>query len=210
MSKNNKIIISICGIIIIIVIILAIRSSTEANLANEATGTATTTQQLPGIQVTEAPWQAETDHLGERLLAIGLPALSQEGTALHTHQHLDIYVHGKPVAIPAGIGINEIVGFISPIHVHDTTGIIHVESPTIQKFTLGQYFDIWGVRLTASSIGGYANDASSTLLVYVNGKKFIGDPRDVELTAHEEIAMTFGSPQESPKIPTSYSFPAGL
>jgi hypothetical protein len=56
-------------------------------------------------------------------------------------------------------------------------GIIHVESPTVGKFYLGQFFDIWGVRLTSDCIGGYCTDATNTLTVYVNGEKYAGDPR---------------------------------
>src|SRR5438132_6615646 len=70
---------------------------------------------LSSLQTTDAPWPAEIDHLKDRLTAIGLPALSEEGTTLHIHQHLDIFIHGKPTLVPAGIGINEGDRFISPI-----------------------------------------------------------------------------------------------
>src|SRR3972149_321082 len=40
---------------------------------------------LPGTQLSEAPWQPELAHLRERLNIIGLPALAEEGTALHVH-----------------------------------------------------------------------------------------------------------------------------
>jgi hypothetical protein len=131
-----------------------------------------------------------------------------EGSVMHIHQHLDIFVHGKAVAIPAGIGIDESVGF-SPIHVHDATGIIHVESPTIEKFTLGQFFDVWGVKFTASCIGGYCADSTKSLKVYVNGTLYQEDPRLLALAQHQEIAITYGTAQESPQIPTTYSFPTG-
>jgi len=85
--------------------------------------------QLPGLQTEKIPWIPEINHLKERLNLIGLPVLTVEGTVLHTHQHLDIYINGKQTEIPGGIGINEVAGFVSPIHTHDTTGIIHVESP---------------------------------------------------------------------------------
>ena len=165
---------------------------------------------LPGIQTTLAPWPAELDNLRARLSAIGLPALAQEGTMLHIHQHLDIYIDGVETQIPAGIGINEAAGFISPIHVHDTTGIVHVESPTVQTFTLGQFFDIWGVELTATSIGGYSNSGDNTLTVYVNGTQYSGDPRGLALAAHQEIVISYGTPSEVPNpLPSSYTFPDG-
>ena len=52
---------------------------------------------LPGIQTGTAPWEAETVNLRARLNAVHLPALSSEGSALHLHQHLDIFVDRKSV-----------------------------------------------------------------------------------------------------------------
>ncbi len=165
---------------------------------------------LPGLLTGNAPWPANIGGLAARLQAIGLPTLAQEGTALHIHQHLDIFIHGQAVAVPADIGIDDAAGFISPIHVHDGTAIVHVESPVVQPFYLGQFFDIWGVRLTASCVGGYCADATDTLAVYVNGAQYYGDPRSIELQSHQEIAIVYGSPAEAPKqIPSSYNFPAG-
>jgi hypothetical protein len=166
---------------------------------------------LASITSSEAPWSAETLHLKERLDAISLPALSQEGNALHTHQHLDIFIHGVVTPVPAGIGVHEVYpSFISPVHTHDTSGITHVESPTVQTFTLGQFFDIWGVRFSATCIGAYCADETNTLAVYVDGTKYEGDPRQIELTQHPEIVITYGTKAEEPApIPASYAFPSG-
>ncbi len=166
---------------------------------------------LPGMQIGDAPWQPELAHLAERLRAIGLPTLSSEGAAMHIHQHIDMFIHGKPIAVPANIGIDQAANFISDIHVHDGSGVIHIESPTIQDFTLGQFFDIWGVRFTQQSIGGYTAGASDTLKVFVNGQPFTGDPRTLVLAAHQEIVVTYGTAQELPApIPASYTFGPGL
>ena len=165
---------------------------------------------LPGIQTGNAPWLAEINNLQKRLSIIGLPALSQEGTALHTHQHLDIFINGNQVTVPANIGIDDAKGFLSPIHTHDTTGIMHVESPAVLKFYLGQFFDIWGVRLTSSCIGGYCNTKDQILRIFINGDLFTGDPRSIELLPHQEIVMTYGTILQLPfPTPHSYTFPAG-
>src|SRR6266851_3091024 len=124
---------------------------------------------LPGLQVGPAPWLPETGTLRARLAAIGLPALEQEGTLVHTHQHLDIVVNGRPVEVPANVGINQTELYIAPIHTHDETGILHVESDEVRAFTLGQFFDIWGVRFTAACLGAYCADERHLLRVYVNG-----------------------------------------
>ena len=166
---------------------------------------------LPGLQTGNAPWIAEITHLRERLLAIGLPALSSEGSALHIHQHLDIMVRGKRVEVPPMIGINEKEQFISSIHVHDATSIIHIESPTIRQYTLGQFFDIWGVRFTASQIGGYSANGKEKLRVFVNGKEIKGNPRAIILQSHQEIVVVFGANKDLPvPMPSSFSFPPGM
>ena len=165
---------------------------------------------LPGIETGPAPWYPELVHLRTRLADIGLPALGAEGTALHIHQHLDLRINGSPVAVPAGIGIDESAGFISPVHTHDTSGIIHVESNVARDFTLGEFFDIWGVRFTKDSIGGYTASATSTLAVYANGSLVTGDPRNLVLTEHQEIVIEYGTKKEMLKtVPASYTFPAG-
>jgi hypothetical protein len=46
--------------------------------------------------------------------------------------------------VPANIGIDEQAGYLTSLHTHDATGIIHVESPTRRSFNLGDFFDVWG------------------------------------------------------------------
>lgn len=167
---------------------------------------------LPGIQTGNAPWPPEITSLKTRLLKIGLPALTQEGTALHIHQHMDIIIDNQIMPVPAGVGINEgtAFGYMAPIHVHDNTGIIHVESPTAQNFYLGQFFDIWGVLFTNNCIGGYCNQGDKTLKVFVNGSLYDRDPRNIQLQSHQEIEIIYGTQSEIPNpILSSFPFPQG-
>ncbi len=160
---------------------------------------------LPGVATTTAPWSPEIINLRTRLKDLGLPALAAEGSALHIHQHIDLSINGQALTVPAGIGINEASGFISPIHTHDTSGLIHVESNVVRNFTLGQFFDIWGVRFTGDCIGGYCSDTTSALKVYANGTLVSGDPRDLVLTAHQEIMVAYGTTTST--VIASYAFP---
>lgn len=161
---------------------------------------------LPGTQSGPAPWLPEIDNLLSRLKAIDLPALYEEGNALHIHQHLDILVSGKPVTIPAGIGINQVARFISPLHTHDVSGVIHVESDVMRDFTLGQFFDVWGVRFSKECMGGYCAKGGAALKVFVNGKAVNGDPRDLVLREHQEIAVVYGPSSAQVNVPSSYRF----
>lgn len=198
---------TIGGIALLIVLLLSWNRIFPAPVP---VGLITDPNNLPGIQTGMIPWVPEIPQLRARLAAIGLPALGAEGSVLHIHQHIDLLINGTVVPIPADIGINNAAGFISPIHTHDTTGVIHIESNTARDFTLGQFFDIWGVRFTPDSIGGYKTSATSTLAVYANGSLVPGDPRSLVLTAHQEILVVYGTKQEMPQtIPSSYPFPSG-
>jgi hypothetical protein len=165
---------------------------------------------LAGELTNPAPWSANTADLLARLAALGLPALSSEGTTLHIHQHLDVFVAGRRVVVPAGIGIDPEGRFIAPIHTHDATGVIHVESPTVRTFTLGEFFGVWGVRFGSGCLGGYCTGQAGTLRVYANGQQ-VSDPAGLALTAHQEIVVAFGTARELPRpLPASYDFPPGL
>lgn len=164
----------------------------------------------PSSPSANAPWGANRTNLRARLHVLGLPALPVEGRALHIHQHLDLYLNGTHVAVPAGIGIDPGRRFFSPLHTHDRTGILHVESPTRTAYTLGQFFGVWGVRLSARCIGRYCAGGGRTLQAFVDGRRVSGDAAVIPLRRHEEIVLAFGTRPELPKrIPSSYSFPTG-
>jgi len=160
---------------------------------------------LPGAQNHPPPWDAGSDQLQLRLRRIGLPALQAEGQVLHIHQHLDLFVDGRKVTVPANVGIDPSGAFISDLHTHDTTGIIHVESPTEQQFTLGQFFAVWAVPLSATQIGSLKGERVRT---WVDGKPVNADPTRIILAAHQEIVLAYGAAPKT--VPSKYDFPEGL
>ena len=169
-----------------------------------ATLAASTALGLPGIQAGPAPWFPEWDNLAARLRADGLPVLQAEAFVVHIHQHLDLYVRGKHEPIPALIGINVQRRYLSPIHTHDFSGVVHVESPSKRRFTLGQFWDVYGVRFDAKCIGGECGGVS----VYVNGTRYLGNPRAIVLREHQELAVVVG--KRPKRVPKRYAFPQGL
>lgn len=154
------------------------------------------------------PWPANAGGLRARLRALGLPALGREGTALHIHAHLDVFVRGRRVAVPAGIGIGP--NFISPLHTHDASGVVHVESPDVRTFTLGEVFGVWGVRLTPRCLGRYCASGGDRLRVYVGGRERSGDPRLLQLAPHSEIVVAFGTRHLPRPLPSRFAFAPGL
>lgn len=176
--------------------------------ASPATAPSKVKPSLASLSTKIAPWPPEYSHLYNRLAAIHLPLLSAEGTAQHIHSHLDILINGQKIIVPANIGIPP-QGGITPVHTHDTSGIIHVETPDPHAiYSLGQFFDIWGVKLTNSSIGAYRTNKSSAMKVYSDGK-LVAQPTNLALRAHEEIFIDYGPKNQTTSIPISYKFPAG-
>lgn len=142
----------------------------------------------------------------------GIPADSMEQLAQHIHAHLSIFYRGKEIAIPHGIGIippfQVESGMLDGrayywLHTHDSSGIIHVESPIPIKATLGEFFDIWGEPLETHDVAGF----HGTVRIYVNRQLYSGNMRTLFLTAHENITLEVGSPLVLPPI---YTFPKGL
>jgi hypothetical protein len=158
---------------------------------------------LPGIRKTKAPWPPEYAFLADRLQPLGLNQLSQEQLAFHIHQHLDIFVDGKPVpgGVPQYIGIND-GAYITELHTHTNDGIIHVESATKRDYTLGEFFGEWAVFLNSRCVGAYCNG----LKWYVNGKRQTGNPQRLVLRDHQQIVIVVGKPPK--KIPSTFDWAA--
>jgi hypothetical protein len=159
---------------------------------------------LPGVRKTEAPWPPELEFLADRLLPLSLNPLPEEGVATHIHSHLDIFVDGKRVTVPVGIGINPGANYLTELHSHDTRGVIHIESPEENdSFTLGQFLAEWGVYLDRRCVGSYCDN----LRWYVNGVRQTGNPQNLVLEAHQQIALVVG--KEPANVPASFKFKSG-
>jgi hypothetical protein len=165
-------------------------------------------------------WPAPPDPMA-RAVEAGLKPGPKEYLTNHFHAHLDVFVDGKPITVPAGIGINindpavrrgdepdgsvsyggiELCNepCISPLHTHQVSGIIHTESSDPKPHTLGQFFIEWGVPLSETCVGDGCSPTK--IAFYVNGEPFAGDPRAIELTDQKEIAIVIGTPPaEIPK-----------
>src|SRR3954453_2116515 len=129
------------------------------------------------------PWGLPAD-ARPYIRAAGLEVLGEEQLEVHYHAHVDVIdastvATGQKVTVPAGIGFviqNDKATGITVLHTHDTSGVIHIESAKPQPFALGQVFTEWGVALSATQVGGLQADATHALQVFVNGRKFTGDP----------------------------------
>jgi len=165
----------------------------------------------------EVPKWATPPNQMELARKAGLTPERAEGLEYHVHAHLDIFLNGKRIAVPGGIGIDitdpavvgdDALGFglerecdeacISPLHTHQPDGVLHTETTTPQPNTLGQFFTEWNVHLDGVCVGDYCDDVT----IYVNGHLYDGDPREIELSDGKEIAIVIGSAPDS--IPSEF------
>jgi hypothetical protein len=76
----------------------------------------------------------------------------------HIHPRLNVTADGKPMTLPTNIGINSTLykdhsldrysmQGMAPLHTHDSSGTVHVESTVMRNYTLGEFLNIWGINL---------------------------------------------------------------
>ncbi|PZR57806.1 MAG: hypothetical protein DLM50_05095 [Candidatus Meridianibacter frigidus] len=128
----------------------------------------------------------------------GIKCESMEGAVLHIHQHLTLFDHGRPVGLPAQIGIPAGTGCLYWLHTHSNDGVLHIESPVRRSFTLGEFFDVWAQPLSSSVAGPVRASRGRRLRITVNGKAYGRDPRRIALKDHEEIVIQSGPPFAHP------------
>jgi hypothetical protein len=165
---------------------------------------ATRPETLPGELTTEAPWPANGDQAPERAEAIGLPA---EGTTMHEHANVQVFVEGEPVAVPTNVGIDEAAQEVLSLHTHEASGTVHMESAEVRDFTLGEFFDVWGVRLSETCVGGYCEEGEAQLRVFKDGQEVTGPIRDLVLDDQSVVVLAFGTEDQLPDpIPDTFDF----
>ena len=126
-----------------------------------------------------------------------------EQTVYHIHAHISIYINGTLNPLPQNTGIASDGSCYYWLHTHDSTGIIHIESPTQKDYTLGNFFDEWSTNF--SSLGYPSQLAlSSGWQIWIGGKPYSGDFHNIPLTAHELITMAYNSPGVKPD--TTYAW----
>jgi hypothetical protein len=151
----------------------------------------------PGIRAHAPRWQPEYAHLAQRIKQLGLPPVGKE--KVHRHALIHIYIDGLLVPVAPNIGIHKPA--YSSVHTHDQTGVIHMESDVPHKFTIGDFFAIWGVRFGNASLGNLVNSGDKQVRVYVNGKR-VADPVRYVMKDQDNIVVGYGTDGSFPHNPS--------
>ncbi len=191
----------------------AAATSTASSTASATTATTTTTAPAPpgpeGIPLEQGPELAPASTTTPGGTVDGIQCAPVEQLAYHIHSHLQVYDHGQPQTLPAGIGLIEPVAEQTAygpfygathcyywLHTHATDGVIHIESPSARVYTLGNFFDEWRQPLSGTQVAG----AKGKVTAFLNGKPWTKDPRAIPLRPHASIQLNVSSPQVPPHV----------
>jgi hypothetical protein len=102
--------------------------------------------------------------------------MSMNPIIMHVHPELSLFVNGKSLTVPAQIGIDPSMwkdhaldefgmqampemnmSAMAPLHTHDNSGVIHVESAINKNYTLGEFMNIWGLNINDKPVKMTAN-----------------------------------------------------
>jgi hypothetical protein len=124
--------------------------------------------------------------------------LSCAPAARRTRVHVELFVHGRALLLPAGIGIAEPLqrlgatvrplGCRYPASTVDPTGVIDVTAGRV--YTLADVFRIWHQPLGRRSLLGF--QSRRPVRVFVNGRRWHRAPGAVPLHRHDEIVLELG------------------
>jgi hypothetical protein len=152
--------------------------------------------------------QPQAVKLGQTIA--GIPCQRVEKIAFHIHAHLTIFVDGKARQIPFGVGIGPPLAGVPAsqggpfveqgscfmwLHTHALDGIIHMEAPKPTKFTLGQFFAIWGQPLSTTRVG----PAKGKVTAFYNGQVWTANPAAIPLSSELQIQLDVGQPLVAPE-----------
>jgi sulfur carrier protein ThiS len=109
---------------------------------------------------------------------------------MHIHPQITVSVNGQPIIVPENVGIDNTIwkdhsldkyGMqgMSPLHTHDNSGTLHVESTVNRDYTLGELVNVWG---------GLDTSNGKILKVTVNGQP-ISDWKNHILKDKEKISF---------------------
>ncbi len=143
-----------------------------------------------------------------------IQCMATEGSAMHYHANVQIYVNGKHEPIPAEVGIQS--NCLYWLHTHDASGTVHIETPkTNGVYLLGDFIAVWAKNpansipagppeLTATQFFGLPVNTQHPLKVYVNGQVYTGNPDNLVLYSGENIWLEYGTPLVTP-VPFNFA-----
>ena len=100
--------------------------------------------------------------------------------------HVELFADRKVIVIPATIGVSPRACRYS-LSTAVPTGVVHVDAAG--RHRLRDLFLVWGRRLGPARLLSFRGRVT----VFVDGRRFHGDPRNVALKKHRQIVVEVGA-----------------
>ena len=87
--------------------------------------------------------------------------------AYHWHTTLKVYSGSTQIMIPANVGLSAVC--VEPLHTHDTSGTIHIETDVNRVYSIGDFYRVWGKSFdspTQMNVNGTAVSPSPSVVLY--------------------------------------------
>lgn len=131
-----------------------------------------------------------------------------EQSVEHIHVYMVVYINGQPSPLPGNIGIPQDSQTGNStcfywLHTHDSSGVIHIESPAAEPFTFGQFLDEWQQEFLSL---GFPSELllPNGWTIWINGHVYKGGLDSIPLAAHNIITIAYNSPKAKPA--TTYAW----
>jgi hypothetical protein len=129
--------------------------------------------------------------------------------------HVELFAANHVVIVPAGIGVRHPLSTSAGQITHarcygdlvtlGPTGVVLVRAG--QRLSLSDLFRSWGQPLSASRLASFTAPMKMGVRVFINGRRWQGEPGAAALGRHFEIVLEVG-----PDVPphASFTFPPGV
>lgn len=136
------------------------------------------------LRTVPPPWDTPRDAVSY-IRAAGLPEQPLDADSDPWILDLTVTVAGRPVPLPAFIGVDRLRAVQAPVHTHEPGGEVWLEGDGNRDVTLGQFFTLWGVRLDRDCVGA----ACGNLVVTADGEP-VPDPPSLVLRGLKEVTVS--------------------
>jgi hypothetical protein len=177
-------------------------------LASDDTAGGGTTPSAQGVPASKDPHKPAAPFVagaGDGVRPDGIGCTIAPGTAVVGRAHLDLFVDGARVTVPAKIGVRPTCAYW--LRTLDDDGVVTIASPQRRSFTVGDLFDIWGAPLSSQRFLGFAIGPERPLRAFVDGRRASGSVRAIALRDGREIALVAG--RRPARIPSGFDAGSG-
>ncbi|SHJ08481.1 hypothetical protein SAMN02745244_01691 [Tessaracoccus bendigoensis DSM 12906] len=136
------------------------------------------------LRSTPPPWDAPRDAISY-IQAAGLPELSLGADEDPWILEISVQYRGEDIEIPAYIGIDRLRAVQAPVHTHEPGGEVWLEGEEDRASTLGDFFNLWGVRFGDGCLGDVCGD----LTVTADGQP-VDAPTELTLRGLDQVAVS--------------------